>query len=201
MSSKGSDNFSAEADIILEDNPHAGVAIIERLEEKKNTDLGTDELSEHVSEFYRTSDFEVLVNRKLRKMENKGIVEKQDGYRLTSKGKEVHEVIDERVIHSINTYNDLAVMIQNVDAGKTVMEELRDCKSSTRQELEDTAGEHFERYPEIMAGRKVNKMEDAGLITEINGEYYSTIHGVKMYDQLFEESLDDTEPNGHLTGS
>lgn len=201
MSSKGSDNFSAEVDTVLEDNPYAGVAILERLEEEENNGLGAEELSEHVSDFYRTSNFEVLVHRKLRKMENEGIVEKQDEYRLTSKGKEVHGVMDERVIESINTYNDLAAMIQNVDAGKAVMEELRNCKSSTHRELEEIASEQFERYPEVMAGRKVNRMEDAGLITELNGEYYSTIHGVKIYDQLFEESLDDTEPNGHLTGS
>ena len=201
MSSEGSDNFGAEVDTVLEGNPHAGVAILEKLEEKENTGVSTDELSEHVSDFYRPSDFEVLVHRKLRKMENEGIVETQEGYRLTSKGKEVHGVMDDRVIDSINTYNDLAGMIQNVDAGKAVMEDLRECNSSSRRELEDRAGEHFERYPEVMAGRKVNKMEDAGLITELNGKYYSTIHGVKMYDQLFEESLDDTEPNGHLTGS
>jgi|GEM_PF-1787213 len=202
MSSGSSDMFLSGVETVLEDNPQAGVTILETLEENDGDNgISTEELSQHVSEFYRPGNFRVLVHRKLGKMEDEGLLENQNGYRLTSKGEEVYREMKDRIIYGINTYNDLAAIIQNPDAGKAVMEDLRDCQSSSRRELEETAAEHFEKYSEVMAGRKVNKMEDAGLLTGLNGNYYSTIHGAKMYEKIFGQSLDDTEANGYLTGS
>lgn len=202
MSSSSSDMFLSGVETVLEDNAEAGETILETLEENDgDTGISTEEISQQVSEFYQPDNFEVLVHRKLGKMEDEGLLENQDGYRLTSKGEKVYREMNDRIIDGINTYNDLAAIIQNLDAGKAVMEDLRNCQSRSREDLENTASEHFERYSRVMAGRKVNKMEDAGLVTELNGNYYSTIHGAKMYEKIFEQSLDDIEANGHLTGS
>lgn len=97
------------------------------------------------------------------------------------------------------------IMDGNADAGKAVLDELAD-GWKTREELEAAAIGHYrsERH-QILVGRKLHRMRDAGVIAE-RGEseerYGITENGVRAYEELFDEEYapDHGAVSGLLTG-
>ncbi len=99
-----------------------------------------------------------------------------------------------------------AILDGNADAGKAVLDELAD-GWKTRAELEAAAIDQYrsDRH-QILVGRKLHRMADAGVIAERGGDgeelYGITDNGARAYEDVFDEAYapDRGAVSGLLTG-